>query len=276
MNRSECEPLFSTTTLCRYHTFLMDDENITGKSVCAKCGARADADVVFCKNCGATLRPPVPLVQSVSQSAPTHRPILADAVGLLLVAAQLALVFRWLVPDEGTRLITGILAYGVLVASALSMWHGKAGSRFSNAYHWMGVFFGSILLGGMSFGIDILVGSVTHPGISPIKAGTKVGSPFGFILTIFLCPGVTMIAVASIVRSFLVGKPPLGPVKRPPLVITKRLNDGTPVRAACPLCDLEFSTEAFDRDRTYPHEGTLDKWYGEHFQSHILDADSKP
>jgi hypothetical protein len=60
-----------------------------------------------------------------------------------------------------------------------------------------------------------------------------------------------------------------GALNRPSLVITKRLKDGTPVRGQCPVCEVEFSTEAFDRDRTYPHEATLDKWYGEHFEEHI-------
>jgi len=45
-------------------------------------------------------------------------------------------------------------------------------------------------------------------------------------------------------------------VNRPPLMITKRLKDGTPVRGACPLCDVDFSTEAFEVDRTYAREHT--------------------
>ena len=62
----------------------------------------------------------------------------------------------------------------------------------------------------------------------------------------------------------------LGAMDRPSLVITKRLKNGTPVRGACPLCDVEFSTEAFDGDRTYPHERTLDAWYEGHFQEHTV------
>ena len=57
----------------------------------------------------------------------------------------------------------------------------------------------------------------------------------------------------------------------PALVITKRLKDGTPVRGACPVCEVEFSTEAFDHDRAFPHESTLKKWYGEHFGAHFYD-----
>jgi hypothetical protein len=62
-------------------------------------------------------------------------------------------------------------------------------------------------------------------------------------------------------------------VNRPPMMVTKQLQDGTPVRVACPLCDLEFSTEAFEGDRTYAHKNTLEKWYGEHFESHIVNGD---
>jgi len=82
---------------------------------------------------------------------------------------------------------------------------GKEAKRFSDAYDWVGVVGGSTLLGALSVGVDMLVGSLTHPGMSPVQAGTKAGSPFGFILTIFLCPGVTLVAVAGLVRSFLVG-----------------------------------------------------------------------
>lgn len=65
----------------------------------------------------------------------------------------------------------------------------------------------------------------------------------------------------------------IGALDRPSLVITKKLKDGTPVRGQCPLCEVEFSTEAFDKDRRYPHEATLNKWYGEHFEEHIAAGD---
>ena len=61
-------------------------------------------------------------------------------------------------------------------------------------------------------------------------------------------------------------------LERPPLVVTKRLIDGTPIRGACPLCEVDFSTEAFADDPTYPHESTLDKWYGEHFECHLEES----
>jgi hypothetical protein len=182
------------------------DGTISDESVCAKCGTPAEAGLIFCKKCGATLRPPVPLVASTPKSVHTDVPIYADAIGLVLIAVQLTVLFWWLVPDDGTRFIAGIVAYGVLVGLALAMWYGKEAKRFSDAYDWVGVVGGSTLLGALSFGVDMLVGSLTHPGMSPVQAGTKAGSPFGFILTIFLCPGVAIVAVAGLVRSVLVGE----------------------------------------------------------------------
>lgn len=183
----------------------MDNGNIPDEGLCAKCGARAEVGLIFCKQCGIALRPPTPLIASAPVSASTQLSIVADVIGLVLIAVQLMLIFHWLVPDDGTRIVTGVFAYGILAASALGMWHGKEVSeRFSDAYDWSRLTVGSILVGCLSFGVDVLVGSSTHPDMSPIKAGTQAGSPFGFILTIFLCPGITMVAVASVVRSFLV------------------------------------------------------------------------
>lgn len=125
-------------------------------------------------------------------------------MGLGIIAVELIGLFWWLVPNDGTRFTAGMLAYGVLVAVALSMWHGKHAEKFSDARDWGAVLLASILVGALFFGVDVIVGGLDHPGISPIEAGTKAGSPFGFILTIFICPGVTMVAVAGLVRSFLI------------------------------------------------------------------------
>lgn len=56
----------------------------------------------------------------------------------------------------------------------------------------------------------------------------------------------------------------------PSLVITRRLENGTPMRGVCSLCEVELSTEAFDSDDTFPHAEKLNEWYREHFlQVHI-------
>jgi hypothetical protein len=61
------------------------------------------------------------------------------------------------------------------------------------------------------------------------------------------------------------------PIEPPPLVITKRMRNGTPIRGLCPLCEVDFSTEAFAGDPSYPHESRLNEWYLEHYEAHLHD-----
>jgi hypothetical protein len=175
--------------------------DVTDEGICRKCSAPVQAGLIFCKSCGASVKTPAPLVTPTSHLPRTHVPIFADAIALILIAIQLAALLWWLLPDDGTLFITGVVAYGVLVVAALAMWYGKEAEKFSDAYESIKLFFGSVLLGCLSFAVDIIVGSFEYPDVSPIRAGTKVGSPLGFILTVFLCPGISMIAVASIFRS---------------------------------------------------------------------------
>jgi hypothetical protein len=42
---------------------------------CKQCAAPADAGLIFCKNCGATLQPPVPLTQSREQKTVSDVPL---------------------------------------------------------------------------------------------------------------------------------------------------------------------------------------------------------
>jgi hypothetical protein len=47
----------------------MDDAtlNVVTARHCPQCGAAADDGLIFCRNCGAALRPPLPLTQSLAQ-----------------------------------------------------------------------------------------------------------------------------------------------------------------------------------------------------------------
>jgi len=135
----------------------------------------------------------------------TTRVATADVIGLGALAELVFLVFRWLYPDDGYRVIAGVVACLFLSIGALCMWHGeKTSKQITRPSEWALLAAGSIPIGGMSFGVDMLIGSVSNPGVSPIVAGTRAGSPFGFLLTILICPGMTMIATAGFVRSFLV------------------------------------------------------------------------
>ena len=42
------------------------------------------------------------------------------------------------------------------------------------------------------------------------------------------------------------------------------------MRGHCPVCESEFSTEAFEDDPTYEHERKLNEVYRMHFSEHIV------
>ena len=130
---------------------------------------------------------------------------ISDVVGLGVLAVLVAIVFHWLAPNDGSRLILSLLAYMILALCSLGMWHSDSASKkFTDPSEWAAMGGISIVIGIVFFAIDMLGGSIFHPGVSPIEAGTKAGSPFGFGLTLICCPGVTMIAAAGFARSFLV------------------------------------------------------------------------
>ena len=116
---------------------------------------------------------------SVQTAAYNRRLLTSDAVGILVIGVQVYWVVRWLVPDASSRLTLGILAVGVLTGLALYFWHKEPPmEHLSSPGEWA-------------------------PNLPPIKAGTKAGSPFGFVLTVMICPGFTMLAVAGLLRALL-------------------------------------------------------------------------
>lgn len=111
---------------------------------------------------------------------------------------------RWLVSDDGSRIIWGNLAYLVLATVALYFWHKEPPAKhITEPSEWAAAIVASVLMGAVSFGIDMIVGLISNPKLSPVEAGTKAGSPFGFPLTVMLCPGFTMIAIAGLLRALL-------------------------------------------------------------------------
>lgn len=78
----------------------MDDTlNVATAGRCPQCDARADDGLIFCRNCGATLRPPLPLTQRVVQmdDAPSstfglaRRILVAVLKGIAGIAAVVAI-----------------------------------------------------------------------------------------------------------------------------------------------------------------------------------------
>jgi hypothetical protein len=138
-----------------------------------------------------------------------RRSLISDCVGILTIGVQLYLLVRWLVPNDGSRIILGVLTYIVLAGIALYLWHKEPPVKnLFEPSEWATAIVGSVVMGGVSFGIDMLIGLFDNPKLSPIEAGTKAGSPFGFPLTVMLCPGFTMLAIAGLLHALMLRSGP--------------------------------------------------------------------
>lgn len=62
---------------CRILHDSLDWQADMNMGFCKQCAAPAEAGLIFCKNCGATLRPPVPLTQSREQKTVSDVPLVA-------------------------------------------------------------------------------------------------------------------------------------------------------------------------------------------------------
>lgn len=102
---------------------------MTNNGICAQYGTPSDTGVIFCKNCGATLRPGVSLIQPIAQGGvPNRIDKRISAKGVLLIFLLCALSdFAW-----------GYFKARSLPAGVISVVLGVFGTTF---YAWlMGVF----------------------------------------------------------------------------------------------------------------------------------------
>jgi ABC-type Fe3+-siderophore transport system permease subunit len=129
--------------------------------------------------------------------------VIADVFGLSVLAALVGIAF-WLLHDESISTF-GAIVYLIMAGCCFYVWHPDAEEKrkISSPLEWLRLAVASIAIGAISFGIDVLGGVIFHPELSPIVAGTRAGSPFGFGLTLICCPGLTMIAIAGFARSLL-------------------------------------------------------------------------
>lgn len=122
---------------------------------------------------------------------------LADLVGLSIVTA----IFGFL-----TLLAPRLLAPvgwwpGFVFVAVLGMffWHSK--SAPVGPRDWL-KFLGVIVLLDMgSFCIDMIVGELSRPHLSPLKSAMEFGGPFGFAATSVLIPSLFVVSIAGLARS---------------------------------------------------------------------------
>jgi uncharacterized membrane protein YkvI len=128
----------------------------------------------------------------------TRTIVLADSIGLAALAGEIGLIG---VAASSLEIPTWgwIVAYGILAVVALIVWHGKKWPKETREV--LKAVFGSFLLGGAFFAIDLTLGHFLHPDLPLIQAAEHSGGPFGFGLTVLVCPVMTVVVLAGYFRA---------------------------------------------------------------------------
>ena len=124
-----------------------------------------------------------------------------DAIGLAVIAALFG--FTVFLISSGSHISTLLFFFVYLALSgvAIYVWHNKSSPRHPKQWAWWTL--GSVATGALLFTADMVIGNFMYPNLPLLKAGTKVGGPLGFLATLAVCPGVTFVALAGLVRSLL-------------------------------------------------------------------------
>lgn len=127
--------------------------------------------------------------------------VIADTIGLAVMAAVFGLVLFVFWPIADIPPLLFVFVFLALAASGIFIWHHRHNPESPITWVWLG--FSSVVGGALFFGIDVLIGHFSYPGLPLLEAGTKAGGMFGFVATLAICPGATVVCVASWARSFV-------------------------------------------------------------------------
>ena len=125
---------------------------------------------------------------------------MADAVGLVVLAVEAALLAVLRPLGEGV-LANFAIIFLIAAAATMLLWRSEESPK--TAMGWVLLAAGSFLIGLVFFGIDVLLGHLQRPSMPWLEAGTQVGGPAGFGLTLIACPGMTVIVVAGAARALV-------------------------------------------------------------------------
>jgi hypothetical protein len=123
---------------------------------------------------------------------------MADIVGLLALAG-LMVPISVLVRSTGYMAWLWILGYPALAGCCLYAWHSHRVPSDPSKNLTFAI--GSVIMGSFSFGIDAMVTTWMYPKLPFSQAIWHAGSPFGIVLTLFLCPAMTMFYLAGAARA---------------------------------------------------------------------------
>ena len=131
---------------------------------------------------------------------------LPDIIGITAVALASGVLAAALYRMQAVSdpWLVWLIALPFLVGGSLWMWHFSSKTRAWDSEKWGYMVIFTPVIGAVSFGIDVLVGSSNGHYKTLLEAASHAGSPFGFPLTVLICPIGTLVALGGWLRSLLV------------------------------------------------------------------------
>ena len=124
-------------------------------------------------------------------------------VETVAIAVVWALAYCGVVSD--TKIIT-LIAIPALALVALYAWYIDEKAKKVNTEAWRAGLIGTLLLGAVSFAIDVFIGS-THGHYSNfVQTAFHAGGPAGIVVTVLICPIGTAVCAGSYVRGLLLDR----------------------------------------------------------------------
>jgi hypothetical protein len=123
---------------------------------------------------------------------------MADPTGYFVLTAEVllsALVLR----GAGVPAAIWIVIAAGLGVGAHFVWRSEKSAKTAEGWLWSAM--GSVIVGLVFFACDVWVGGSRHASLSAWEAAKNAGGPFGFGLTLVVCPGLTFISIAGIART---------------------------------------------------------------------------
>jgi hypothetical protein len=128
----------------------------------------------------------------------------ADAIGLLVLAVLTGFVAGLVAVVYGKEdaVWSWSLGFPVLAVCSLFVWHSDKWPTEPQGI----LLYALLSIGGGAafFAIDAVLSTSRYPELPFREAIWHAGSPFGIVLTIAVCPGYTLIALAGAARALLV------------------------------------------------------------------------
>jgi phosphoglycerol transferase MdoB-like AlkP superfamily enzyme len=123
----------------------------------------------------------------------------ADAIGLSVLAVEMVVAALVFYSPAAPALIWIVISIAFAIAAVL-MWRSEKSPKSPS--EWFLLAIGSVVLGCIFFVCDVWVGSSGNPNLSILDTARRAGGPFGFGLTLIVCPATTFISLAGMARAY--------------------------------------------------------------------------